>query len=595
MFAENVARPVPVRLVSMRPVSARLAAALAVAALALAACSKKEEPASAGASAADSGWPSLRDGVIEDYLEAHPALAVNAGRHEFDGKLPDWSAAGIAAEIRRLHDARDRAMVLADLQQAERFERDYLVSRIDRDLFWLETAEAPFRNPTFYIDWMLDGLDPSPYLTREYAPLDRRMRAYIGYARSLPAAAAQIRANLRLPLPETYVRRGISMFGGFADFYEQDLPKAFASVQDEALQKELADANRAATTAMRELQKWLEGELRNATRDYALGADKFAQMLRMTERVDTPLAELEAVGRADLKRNQEALKGACARYAPGATIGACIAKSRDDKPHGGPVQGARDQLAGLKQFILDRKVVTVPSEQVALVAEAPPYNRANFAYIDIPGPYEKDLPSVYYISPPDPSWSKQVQHDYLPGSSDLLFTSVHEVWPGHFLNFLHANRSPSIMGRLFVGYAFAEGWAHYAEEMMWEMGLGNGDPQTHIGQLSNALLRNARFVSAIGLHTGGMSVAESERLFVEEAYQDVGSPRQQAARGTYDPAYLNYNMGKLMIRKLRSDWTATRGGQGAWREFHDRFLSYGGPPVPMVREAMLGTTEGSLF
>ncbi len=563
------------------------AAVLGLAVLSLASCGKKDEPSPTR----DSGWTSLRDGIIEDYLNADPAMAVNAGRHEFDGKLPDWSTGGIATEIRRLHDARERAMALADLGDAERFERDYLVSRIDRDLFWLETAEAPFRNPTFY----LGGLDPSPYLTREYAPLEQRMRAYIGYARSIPTAAAQIRANLYLPLPETYVKRGISMLGGFADFYENDLPRAFAPVTDAALQQELAEANRAATAAMRELQTWLERELPNATQDYALGADKFAQMLRVTEHVDTPLAELEAVGRADLERNQAALEGACARFAPDASIPACIARSREDKPSGGPVQGAREQLAGLKQFILDEQVVSIPSDQVALVAEAPPYNRANFAYIDIPGPYEKDLPSVYYISPPDPSWSKEVQRDYLPGKADLMFTSVHEVWPGHFLNFLHANRSDSMLGRLFVGYAFAEGWAHYAEEMMWEMGLGNGDPRTHIGQLSNALLRNARYVSAIGLHTRGMSVAESERLFLEEAYQDVGSARQQAARGTYDPAYLNYTMGKLMIRKLRADWTATRGGRRAWREFHDRFLAYGGPPVPMVREAMLGTTEGSLF
>jgi Bacterial protein of unknown function (DUF885) len=552
---------------------------LALSVLSLGGCGEKED------------WASFRDAFIEDALKADPAMAVSAGRHEFDGVLPDWSAQGIAAEVRRLHEARERAKALAGLDDDQRFERDYLVAHIDRSLFWLETAEAPFRNPTFY----LGGLDPSPYLTREYAPLEQRMRATIKYARSIPNAAAQIRANLQPPLPKTFVQRGISMFGGFADFYENGLPEAFASVKDEALQKELAEGSHAAIAAMRELERWLEGELAHATQDYALGAEKFAQMLQRTERVATPLAELEALGRADLARNQQALASACERFAPGASLTACIARSQEDKPSGGPVQGAREQLAGLRRFIVDQNVVTIPSEQVALVAEAPPFNRANFAYIDIPGPYEKDLPSIYYIAPPDPSWSQEVQRDYLPGKANLLFTSVHEVWPGHFLNFLHAKRSGSILGRLFVGYAFAEGWAHYAEELMWEMGLGNGDPETHIGQISNALLRNARFISAIGLHTRGMSVAESERLFVEEAYQDVGSARQQAARGTYDPAYLNYTMGKLMIRKLRADWTATRGGRRAWREFHDRFLAYGGPPVPLVREAMLGTSEGSLF
>lgn len=577
-------------------------AALSVAIVCLAflvACDRKEEPAGAAAdpaTPAQQQWETFRDDFIAAYFRAHPTFAARAGRHEFDGQLPDWSAAGLAAEIKRLHEARARATQFgARLTDAQRFERDYLVARIDRDLFWLETAGEPFRSPVFYFDWNFDDLDPSVYLTREYAPLEQRMRAYLGYARSIPRAAREIKANLRLPLPLTYIERGVTGFGGLAEFYAKDLPQVFAAVQDKALQEQFAEANAAAIAAMRGLAQWLGGERRNATQDYALGAEAFARMLEATEGVTTPLAELEAVGRADLARNQDALKAACAKYAPGATLGACIAKANANKPQGGPVQGARGQLAGLKQFLIDRQVVSIPGTEEALVNEAPPFNRANFAYIDIPGPYEEGLPAIYYIAPPDPSWTPEVQRDYLPGRFDLLFTSVHEVWPGHFLQFLHSNRSESIVGRLFVTYAFAEGWAHYAEEMMWELGLGNGDPETHIGQLSNALLRNARLLSAIGLHTGGMSVAQSEQLFREEAYQDIGNARQQAARGTYDPAYLNYTMGKLMIRKLRADWTASRGGQAAWREFHDAFLSYGGPPIPMVRAAMLGNTEGSLF
>jgi uncharacterized protein (DUF885 family) len=205
------------------------------------------------------------------------------------------------------------------------------------------------------------------------------------------------------------------------------------------------------------------------------------------------------------------------------------------------------------------------------------------------------MPSTYYISPPDPSWPKAEQDAYVPGAADLLFTSVHEVWPGHFLQFLHANRSSFQFGQVFVGYAFAEGWAHYTEEMMWEAGLGDGSAEIHIGQLSNALLRNARYLCAIGLHTQGMTVDACEKMFREEAFQDPGNSRQQAARGTYDPAYLNYTMGKLMIMKLRADWIASRGGRDAWSQFHDQFLSFGGPPIPLVREQMLGTPKGNLF
>ena len=240
--------------------------------------------------------------------------------------------------------------------------------------------------------------------------------------------------------------------------------------------------------------------------------------------------------------------------------------------------------------------MTIPGTEEAKVAQAPPYKAWNFAYINIPGPYETNLPSTYYVSPPDPKWDKKKQDDYVPGKGSLLFTSAHEVYPGHFVQFLHANRSKSKFGQVFVGYAFAEGWAHYCEEMMHDAGLGGDDPEMHIGQLQEALLRNVRFISAIGLHTKGMTVEESKKMFIEQGFQDEANAEQQANRGTFDPAYLNYTMGKLMIRKLREDWCATRGGKTAWKQFHDAFLSYGGPPIPMVRKAMMGSGDnGSLF
>ena len=249
----------------------------------------------------------------------------------------------------------------------------------------------------------------------------------------------------------------------------------------------------------------------------------------------------------------------------------------------------------LKKFLIDHKVLSIPGPEEAKVEESPPYQRQNSAFINIPGPYEKGLPSVYYISPADPSWPKAEQDAFIPGKSDLLFTSVHEVWPGHFLNFLHANRSKDMFGRLFVGYAFAEGWAHYTEEMMRQIGLGDGSDEVMIGQLSNAMLRDCRFLSAIGMHTGGMTQQQSYDLFVNQCYQDPGNAKQQSARGTYDPAYLNYTMGKLMIRKLRDDWSASRGGEKAWKEFHDKFLSFGGPPIPLVRQQMMGGKAEAAF
>ncbi len=538
-------------------------------------------------------WDSYVNEFLEAYFVAHPDFAVRAGRHEFDGKLPDWSAEGLAKEAKRLHAERDRLTGFQDtgLNEHQRFERDYMGSVIDSDLFWLESAEWPFRCPQFYAD----GIDPDVYVSREYAPLDQRLRAYTAYAKAIPTAIDQIRKNLRTPLPKTFVNIGHTTYGGLISFYEKDVPAIFASIKDEQLQKEFKEANDAAIKSMRDIDGWFKSQEGAATNNFALGAEKFSEMLKATERVDVPLDKLAEVGRKDLDRNLAALKEACSTFAPGMSTTECVAKAQSHKPTGGPVEMARKQLGDLRSFILEKKVVTVPGTEEAKVAEAPAYRRWNFAYINIPGPYEKGLPSIYYIAPPDPSWSQKEKDAYVPGVGSLLFTSVHEVWPGHFLQFLHANRSSSKLGQLFVGYAFAEGWAHYTEEMMWDAGLGNGEAEMHIGQLLEALLRNVRFVSAIEMHTGKMTVEESERMFLEQGYQDAANARQQAARGTFDPAYLNYTMGKLMIRKLREDWTASRGGKQAWQSFHDEFLKYGGPPIPLVRKAMLPGDTGTLF
>jgi Bacterial protein of unknown function (DUF885) len=567
-------------------------------------CGSRSESAAAPTAAAarpspQATWPQFVDDFVESYFKAQPFFAVGEGRHEFDGQMPDWSARGLAAEAARLHKERDAALAFdaAALTPGERFEREYLLTVVDSDLFWLERARFPFRNPAWYIG----QLDPDVYLSRNYASLARRLSGYIGYLRAIPRLAADIRKNLSAPLPPTFIERGIGAFGGFAEFFRKDAPGVFASVQDPAAQKRLAEATATAVTAMEGLKAWLEFERGHATGSFALGEPLFREMLRTTEHVDVPMAQLLAVGRADLERNTRALKDACAKYLPGGTLAACRAKERADKPVGGAVEGARAQLEELRAFIVKKGIVSIPSDERPLVAEAPPYNRANFAYISVPGPYDKNVAYVYNIAPPDPSWTPQERAEYIPGKANLLYTSVHEVWPGHFLQFLHSNRNPSKIASIWVGYAYAEGWAHYCEEMMWEEGLGNGDPEQHIGQITAALLRDVRFLSAIGLHTGTMTVAESERMFTERAFSDPGSARQQAARGTYDPGYLKYTLGKLMIRKLRSDWVARQPRAGAggdprrdWPAFHDKFLSYGGPPIPMVRAAMVGE-GGSLF
>ena len=563
----------------------------------ISACQPKtavNQPSNA-APAVKADWDGYVDTFLKNYFDANPQFAVYSGKHEYDGKLADWSEEGLKKEITRLKSEREKATAFkdADLDDRQRFERDYLIAQIDKDLFWQETVDYPHTNPNYYSD----AIDPDVYVSRAYAPLETRIKSYTAYAKNVPTALQQIKTAMKLPLAKNLAKIGRQTIGGLADFYAKDVVKVFEPVKDEASQKDFKEANDTAIKAIKDFDAWLGLQEKTGNDSFALGTDKFKLMLKQTEGVDIDLAELEEIAQNDLKRNTNDLKAECDKWAPGKTLADCMVKASADKAPGKDVvEAATNQLADLRKFIVDKDLMTIPGTEEAKVAQAPPYKAWNFAYINIPGPYETNLPSTYYVSPPDPKWDKKKQDEYVPGKGSLLFTSAHEVYPGHFVQFLHANRSKSKFGQVFVGYAFAEGWAHYCEEMMYDAGLSNNDPEMHIGQLQEALLRNMRFVSAIGLHTKGMTVEESKKMFIEQGFQDEANAEQQANRGTFDPAYLNYTMGKLMIRKLREDWCSSRGGRTAWKQFHDAFLAYGGPPIPLVRKAMMGPDDkGTLF
>ncbi|HZG47458.1 MAG TPA: DUF885 domain-containing protein [Allosphingosinicella sp.] len=517
-------------------------------------------------------------GTAEQYFALDPSFAVYQGRHDFDGRLPDWSQSGIRKVIDFWRTIYSQAQGFTGLDANQQFERNHLLYIIRGQLFWLEDAESPYTNPTFYVN---GGLDPNVYLTREYADPVTRMRATIAFLKAVPAAVVSIRANLRMPLPATFINYGASAFKGLADSYANDTKAVFAGVGDAALQKDLADASATASSAMSGLASWMSQNAAGAGQNFALGSARFSRMLSANDGVEISLDQLRQIGEADLKRNQNAVASACAQYAPGATVAACLSLLKSKVPAEGALATATRQIDELRSFVVANDLVTIPGNEQVLVRTSPSFRPV--IYIDPPGPYEVGIPSIYYI-PAGASISEP----------DLLFVSAHEAVPGHFLQFLHTNRVPSLVGRLFVTGGFAEGWAHYAEEMMWEAGL-RGTPEAQLGMLLISLLRNGRVLSAIGLHTQGWSVADAQALFQQQCYQSAGGANQQALRGTFDPGYLNYTLNKLLIRKLRDDWTATRGGRGAWKAFHNQFLSYGGPPVPLVRSAMMGGPSEAVF
>jgi uncharacterized protein (DUF885 family) len=338
----------------------------------------------------------------------------------------------------------------------------------------------------------------------------------------------------------------------------------------------------------------------SATDEFALGSAGLLEMLARSQGIELDLNTLTRMAEADLARNLALVEAAAKQIDRRKSVAKVMAAVTADKPAPDQVLAeATQQVTRTRQFLIDHELVTIPASSEGPgagveVVETPPFMRWNSAFLDAAGPFEKTpLPSFYYISPPDPAWSADQQRDYIPGRTDLLFITVHEVWPGHFLHGLHVSDNDShILGALW-NFTTSEGWAHYAEQMMWEQGLSD-DPRVQLGQLQNALLRDVRFVAALGLHTQGMSIDAATELFETKAFQDPVNARQQAVRGTFDPMYLGYTLGKLMILELREDWLAKQRASGAddsLRRFHDELLSHAAAPLPAIREAMLGIPD----
>lgn len=567
--------------------TAARAATIAAALVLLAGCGVPEK---APAPSPPASWERFADEFIEAYFDVLPTSGVWAGRHEYDGRLPDVSAAGIARRVAMLRDfaARAEGEFSADsLTPVQDLQRRQLIAALDGMLFWVEDAESHRRDPA----WFAGAVSPSVYVSREYAPKAVRLQAITAYMQGLPAYLEQMRATLEPPFPRPFVRTAIVRFGGLATHLEQAVPVVFAEVEDEALQRTFANALAPAVAALREVEGWLELELRDSIDDFALGEERYGQLLRRVYRVDLDWRTLKAVAQADLDRNLKLMADTCRSIDPDLAMADCAARVRDDKPPAGAVARANEQLPELKAFLIEADIVGIPSDETAFVAEAPAYRRTNSAYIETPGPFEDGLPAIYYIAGPDPEWPPDVQLQYVPGEADLLNTSVHEVWPGHFLHSLYGKRSANRIGKVLRNGMLSEGWAHYAEELMQEAGLGDGRPLVRVGQILDALMRDVRFLSSIGLHVEGMTVDESRRMFAELSWLDPGNAEQQALRGTYDPGYFAYTLGKLIIVKMREDWTATRGGRDAWREFHEELLSLGHAPLPVLREVMLGADD----
>jgi uncharacterized protein (DUF885 family) len=532
-------------------------------------------------------WEDLVYFVTQHTYRNDPATAVGLGVHDFDGQLPDRSPKALENMTAQLRKDQAALEAATDLKPAQKFERDVLLFSIRSELFNIVERDIYRRNPMTYTG----AINLDAYIIRDYAPMVVRAAAVIKLCTALPAYLAQARANLQLPIPRTWIDTALLQTKGMVEFADKDVRNELTKKVDIPLANQ-ADIDPALDTckaALAEHAAWLEKQQPHGTNDFALGPTKFLAMLRETQGVDIDAKMLTAIADEDLRRNLAAIEEAARAIDPKRSTVAVVEELANVKPDASEVIAfAAKQAEEMRAFVVANEIVSIPTQDVAVVKESPPFQRWNAAFLDRPGPFEqKALPSYYYISPPDPKWPPAEQRAYIPPKDDLLFTTVHEVWPGHFLHGLHIAKNPSRVLQAHCTYSNSEGWAHYTEEMMFDAGVGQQTPQARIGMLKEALLRNVRFVATIGLHTRGMTVDEAQKLFATKGFVDAGNARQQAVRGTFDPMYLAYTLGKIMIRNLKTEWMKANPGK-SMRDFHDTLLSYACAPLPLIRRAMLG-------
>jgi uncharacterized protein (DUF885 family) len=538
---------------------------------------------------------------VDEYLaylhEVHPTNATFDGVHVHDDLLEDLSRQAIDRQIRDLGGFARRLAAIdpARLTDVERLERPALENSIRARLFELEQVRTWERNPQLYADIIATSIAGQALF--EYAPLSERARRIVSKLRQVPRLVQAARDNIKDP-PGIFVKAGLESMRGTRRFIDEDLPRAFSRLDDLHILGDLADTSMDASTALGKYIEYLEQDLAPRSKgSFRLGREKFEEKLRLDEGIELDADTLLGIALRELHNVQEEFRRVAGRLNGGDPIAAWERAKAEHPPAGQLVRTAQEQLGELADFINRERLVTLPEGAAVDVAPTPQFYRWTFASMWTPGPFEsRRLRATYYITDVDPAWTPERQAEHLRDFSygTLWAISIHEVFPGHFLHYQHLRQVESKLRKsiLFSSTAFVEGWAHYCEQMMLDEGFRKNDTGVRLGQLAEALVRLCRSIVGIRLHCEDLSVEQGVRFFRDEAYLEEGSARREAERGTFDPAYVLYSIGKLMLLKLREDYKAKQGAKYSLRAFHDSLLANGTVPIWLHRALMLGEPRG---
>jgi len=529
----------------------------------------------------------LIDRFFDDYyFKFYPSIATQTGVHKYDSQLEDYTRAGVDARVKSLHAFEGSFNALPPSP-----DREILLAFIRAQLLELEQVRSWERNPDVYSSGVSNSI--FTVMARNFAPPAERLKAVIARENQIPSVFEAARANLKNP-PRIYTDIAIEQIPGIISFFQDDVPKAFVSVTDRKLLGEFHKSNDVAIDALKRYQAFLQNTLiTRSSGDFRMGAELYRKKLLYEEMVDTPLDELLKIGYADLRKNQQAFKETAAKINPRRMPLQILDEAAHDHPAPDHLlQAFRDVLGGLKDFITAHKIIGIPSPVLPILEETPPFERAlTFASMDTPGVYEKVAKEAYFnVTLPEANWPPKQVEEHMEGFNrgTIISTAIHEAYPGHYVQFLWVQTLTSKARSVIYANSNVEGWAHYCEQMMIDEGYGNGDLKLRLGQLQDALLRNARFIVGIQMHTGKMTYDQGIDFFVKEGYQSRSNGERETKRGTSDPTYLYYTLGKLEIMKLREDYKKMKGSAYRLEEFHNRFMQEGTPPIKIIRRAMLG-------
>jgi uncharacterized protein (DUF885 family) len=537
------------------------------------------------------------NGMVDQYFDAyfhfHPTEGTAAGFHQYDTQLEDYSQRSRDEELSFLLEAKQGAGYTHTelLTQEQRIDLKLVANAIKARILELQEVRMWQKNPDIYSSSSTASI--FLLMSRKFAPPAERLKSVIAREQQIPANLAAARLNLKNP-PHIYTEIAIEQMPGIVGFFQKDVPEAFKDVTDAQLLGQFKTTNGIVITELQRYEAYLKTELLPVSKgDYRLGPELYRKKLLYEDMVEIPLDRLLQIGYDDLHSNQAELKRVAAVIDPDKTPEQVLASLEQDHPKADQLlRSFRDTFNSLIGFIQEKKIITIPSDIRPIVEETPPFARAlSSASMDTPGPYEtKATESFFNVTLPEPSWPSEKTKSWMEGFNrgTIISTAVHEAYPGHYEQHLWEPQFPSKVRKLIGCGTNIEGWAHYTEQMMLDEGYGNGDPKLRIGQLQDALLRDARYIAGIEMHTGKMTLPQATDFFVKQGHQTNAVAEREAQRGTSDPTYLVYTLGKLEIMKLRADYKQKVGAGFTLRRFHDEFMKQGTPPIPVVRSIMLG-------